>query len=69
MEVKARMPGKVDEVKINAGDTVKKGDILFVVEAMKMKTPVPCPQDGTVKELKVAAGSRLSAGEVMAVIE
>ena len=69
MDVKARMPSKVDEVKVKAGDAVKKGDILFVVEAMKMKTPVPCPQDGTVKELKVEAGSRLSAGELMAVIE
>ena len=69
MEVKARMPGKVEEVKVKAGDTVKKGDVLFIVEAMKMKTPVPSPQDGTVTELNVAAGSRLSAGEVMAVIE
>jgi len=69
MEVKARMPGKVEEVKVKVGDAVKKGDILFVVEAMKMKTPVPSPEDGTVKELKVEAGSRLSAGEVMAVIE
>ncbi len=69
MEVKARMPGKVDEVKVSVGATVKKGDVLFIVEAMKMKTPVPAPEDGTVKELKVEAGSRLSAGEVMAVIE
>lgn len=69
MEVKARMPGKVDEVKIKVGDAVKKGDVIFVVEAMKMKTPVPSPQDGTVKELKVEVNSRLSAGEVMAVIE
>lgn len=69
MDVKARMPGKVEEVKVKAGDTVKKGDILFVVEAMKMKTPVPSPQDGTVTELKVDVGSRLSAGELMAVIE
>lgn len=69
MEVKARMPGKVEEVKVKVGDAVKRGDVLFVVEAMKMKTPVPCTEDGTVKELKVEAGSRLSAGEVMAVIE
>lgn len=69
MEIKARMPGKVEEVKVKAGDAVKKGDVLFIVEAMKMKTPMPAPEDGTVKELKVAAGSRLSAGEVMAIIE
>ena len=69
MDVKARMPGKVDEVKVKVGDAVKKGDILFIVEAMKMKTPVPCAEDGTVKEVKVEAGTRLSAGDVMAVIE
>ena len=69
MEIKARMPGKVIEVKVNVGDAVKKGDIIFVVEAMKMKTPLPTAEDGTVKELKVQAGSRISAGEVMAVIE
>ncbi len=69
MEIKARMPGKVDEVKVKVGDTVKKGDVIFIVEAMKMKTPMPAPLDGTVKELKVEAGSRLSAGAVMAVIE
>ena len=69
MEVKARMPGKVDEVKIKAGDAVKKGDILFVVEAMKMKTPVPCSADGTVTKVNVEAGSRISSGEVMAIIE
>lgn len=69
MEIKARMPGKVDEVKIKVGDTIKKGDILFIVEAMKMKTPVPATEGGTVKELKVEVGSRLSAGELMAVIE
>lgn len=69
MEVKARMPGKVEEVKVKVGDAVKKGDIMFIIEAMKMKTPMPVPEDGVVKEVKVQAGSRLSAGEVMAVIE
>lgn len=68
-EVKARMPGKVEEVKVNVGDAVKKGDVMFIVEAMKMKTPLPAPEDGTVKEVKVEAGARLSAGEVMAIIE
>ncbi len=69
MEVKARMPGKVDSVNVKAGDAVKKNDVLMIVEAMKMKTPVPAPQDGTVKEVKVEAGSRLSAGDVLVIIE
>ena len=69
MEVKARMPGKVDEVKVKVGDTVQKGDVVIVLEAMKMKTPMPAPDAGTVKEIKVEAGSRVNAGAVLLVIE
>ena len=69
MEIKSRMPGKVDEVKVKVGDSVNKGDVLFVIEAMKMKTPMPAPEAGTVKELKVEAGARVSAGAVLAIIE
>jgi len=68
MEIKSRMPGKVDAVNVKVGDAVKKGDVLLVVEAMKMKTPVPAPEDGTVKELKVEPGARVSAGAVMIVL-
>ena len=69
MEVKARMPGKVDDVKVNVGDAVKKGDVLLIMEAMKKKTPMPAPQDGTVKEIKAAAGARVSAGDVLVIVE
>ena len=69
MEVKARMPGKVDDVKVNVGDAVKKGDVLLIMEAMKMKTPMPAPADGTVKEIKVEAGGRVSAGDLLIVFE
>ena len=69
MEIKARMPGKVDEVKVKVGDAVNKGDIVAVMEAMKMKNPLPSPEAGTVKEIKVEAGGRVSAGDVIMVIE
>lgn len=69
MEIKAKMPGKVDSVKAAVGDTVKKGDQLMIVEAMKMKTPVPSPVDGTVKSINVEAGGRVNAGQVLAVVE
>jgi len=68
MEIKSRMPGKVEAVNVKVGDAVKKGDVLLVVEAMKMKTPVPAPEDGTVKEIKVEPGARVSAGAVMVVL-
>ncbi len=69
MDIKSKMPGKVMEVKVKAGDAVKKGDMLLILEAMKMKNPVPSPQDGVVKEVKVEAGSRVKAGDVMMVVE
>jgi len=69
MEVKSRMPGKVDAVNVKVGDAVKQGDVLLVLEAMKMKTPVPAPQGGTVKELKAEPGARVSAGAVLVVLE
>lgn len=69
MEIKARMPGKVEELKVKVGDAVKKGDVVAIMEAMKMKTPMPSPVDGTVKEIKVEVGGRVNAGAVIVVIE
>lgn len=69
MDIKAKMPGKIIELKVKAGDAVKKGDLLLVMEAMKMKNPVPAPSDGTVKEVKIEIGGRVNAGQVMLVIE
>jgi biotin carboxyl carrier protein len=69
MEIKSRMPGKVETVNVKVGDAVKQGDVLLVLEAMKMKTPIPTPQNGTVKELKVEPGARVNAGAVLVVLE
>jgi biotin carboxyl carrier protein len=69
MEIKSRMPGKVDAVNVKVGEAVKRGDVRLVLEAMKMKTPLPTPQDGTVKEVKVEQGARVNAGAVLVVLE
>lgn len=69
MEIKSRMPGKVIEYKVNVGDSVKKGDIVAVMEAMKMKNPIPSPVDGAVKEIKAALNERINPGNVIIVIE
>lgn len=69
MEIKSRVPGKILELKVKVGDTVKTKDVVAVMEAMKMKQPVPCPQDGTVKEIKVNVGDRVNPGNVIMVIE
>lgn len=69
MEIKAKMPGKVLSIQVNAGDAVTKGQRLIVLEAMKMETPLPCPCTGTVSEVKVSVGSKVSPGQVLMVIE
>ena len=69
MEIKSRVPGVI--VKINAaeGDTVKKGDVLMVMEAMKMETKVPCPIDGEVAEVLVEEKEHVKSGQVLVIVE
>jgi len=59
------MPGRVIEVRVREGERVRKGDVLLVLEAMKMRNEVPSPADGTVEQLKVAAGASVRAKEPM----
>jgi len=69
LEIKAKMPGKVETVIVNVGDTVEKGQKVLICEAMKMKTPMASPCDGTVIEIKAVVGARINAGDVLMVIE
>ena len=59
------MPGKVIEVRVHEGDQVRKGDVLLVLEAMKMRNEVTSPADGVVRGLRVSAGSNARAREPM----
>jgi propionyl-CoA carboxylase alpha chain len=54
---------------VSAGQAVSRGDVLLVLEAMKMEHEVSAPGDGTVIDLQVAEGDRVSSGAVLAVIE
>ena len=65
----APMPGTVQRVMVSAGQAVSRGDVLLVLEAMKMEHEVSAPGDGTVIDLQVAEGDRVSSGAVLAVIE
>jgi glutaconyl-CoA decarboxylase len=58
----APMPGKVIEVKVKVGDSVKKGQELIIVEAMKMHNPVLAAADGVVQEVFVKAGDAIQTG-------
>ena len=65
VKVNAPMPGKILSVKASAGQAVKKGDVIMILEAMKMENEVVAPQDGTVASINVAAGDSVEAGAVL----
>lgn len=66
--VSAPMPGKILAVKASAGQAVKKGDVLLVLEAMKMENEIVAPQDGTVASINVAVGDSVEAGATIATL-
>jgi biotin carboxyl carrier protein len=55
-------------VKASVGQTVKKGDVLLILEAMKMENEVVAPEDGTVASIDVAVGDSVEAGAVLATL-
>ena len=65
VKVNAPMPGKILKVNVNAGAAVKKGDVLLVLEAMKMENEICAPQYGTVATVECAAGDSVESGKVL----
>lgn len=61
--------GKVIEVNVKPGDKVKEGDVLCMLESMKMENPIVAPVDGTVTEIDLKPGLVVEAGDQVAVIE
>ena len=68
VKVNAPMPGKILSVKASAGQAVKKGDAVIIIEAMKMEIPVVAPEDGTVASIDVAVGDAIDSGAVLATL-
>jgi biotin carboxyl carrier protein len=68
IEVKAGAAGKVFKIEANVGQSVKKGDAVLIIEAMKMEIPVVAPEDGTVASINVAVGDAIDAGTVLATL-
>ena len=66
--VSSPMPGTILDVKVAAGQAVKSGDILFILEAMKMENEIFAPCDGTVSSVAVSKGAAVNPGDVLCVI-
>jgi biotin carboxyl carrier protein len=66
--IKAPLPGLILEVKVSVGDTVKVGDIIIVIETMKMENNISSPVAGTIKEIKVSSGDSVSEGVPLIII-
>ena len=67
--VVSQMTGRIVRIDVKTGDTVNEGDVLLVIEAMKMENEITAPVGGTVKEINVSAGARVSEGDTLLVIE
>tara|TARA_R110000850_G_scaffold30630_1_gene84138 strand:- start:10105 stop:10590 length:486 start_codon:yes stop_codon:yes gene_type:complete len=68
-DIKAPMPGLILDVPVQAGDTVKEGDYLLVLEAMKMENALTAPRDGVVKAVAVAKGDTVDKGQLLIEME
>ena len=66
--IKAPMPGTILKVNVSNGQAVKKGDVLFVLEAMKMENEIMAPCDGTVNGVAVNAGASVESGSALCTI-
>ncbi len=67
--VVSQMTGRIVRIDVKTGDTVNEGDVLLVIEAMKMENEITAPVGGTVTEIAVSAGARVSEGDTLLVIE
>lgn len=67
-KVLSPMPGTILSVNVSVGAAVKAGDVLLILEAMKMENEIVAPCDGTVKQLAVQKGSTVATDELLAVV-
>lgn len=68
IKIEAGAAGKVFKIERKVGDSVKKGDAVIIVEAMKMEIPMVAPSDGTVASIDCSVGDPVEAGTVLATL-
>lgn len=69
VKINSPMPGNILSVKASAGQAVKKGDVLMILEAMKMENEICAPQDGAIASVQVAAGDSVESGDVLVTMD
>lgn len=67
-QIKSPMPGTIMSIKVKQGDSVKKGHVLCILEAMKMENEIMAPADGTVAQVVVSKGASVNSGDVLLVL-
>ena len=67
-KVTSPMPGTILSVNVAAGDAVKRGQVLMILEAMKMENEIMCPCDGTVSSVSVTKGAAVESGTLLCTI-
>ena len=68
-KIASPMPGTILKVNVNQGDTVKKGQVLMILEAMKMENEIMSPRDGKVSSVNVSVGAAVESGTTLCTIE
>lgn len=67
--IQAPMPGTILSIKVNEGQKVKKGEVLFVLEAMKMENEIMAPRDAVVSKLMVSNGTPVKTGDTLLLLK
>ncbi len=66
VKISSPMPGKILEIKASVGESVKRGQVIMILEAMKMENEIVAPEDGVIADIRVSAGSAVEAGDLLA---
>jgi len=67
--VKSPMPGTIINMKVSQGTRVKKGEVLFILEAMKMENEILAPSDGVVAQMFISKGASVATGDALILIQ
>ena len=68
-KITSPMPGTILAVNVTPGQSVRKGDVLMVLEAMKMENEIMCPRDGVVGSVQAAKGAAVESGTLLCVLQ